>query len=396
MPKRQRRAPGPIWADADGFIHIRNSERGTLDRCPQQWWWSWREGLQPKETAKPLWFGTAIHVALATFYQKGKKRASLSKTLDAFRNSADMEAEYMRVEVGGLDEEEYVDAKLLGETMLKGYIEHYAKDRHWDVISTEQTFEVAIPYDWKPGNLWLKKKMEKAGFNTEFFLLNGTFDGVYIDLDDRNKIKLMEHKTAKNISVGHLPMDNQAGTYWLVADTVGHDQGWLSKGDHIKEITYNFLRKAMPDERPKDAQGYATNKPLKAHYIAALHEAGYSGKDIDKGTLAYLAEVADAHNLTVLGDRSKRQTSPLFERFPVRKTVAAKRGQLERLQQEVLRMNAYVLGAIEITKSPSRDTCPWCPFREMCELHESGAGWTEFRDAMYRSTDPYADHRKSA
>jgi hypothetical protein len=70
--------------------------------------------------------------------------------------------------------------------------------------------------------------------------------------------------------------------------------------------------------------------------------------------------------------------------------------QLHRMHQEVLRMNALVVGALDITKAPSRDHCGWCPFREMCELHESGAGWTEFRDAMYRATDPYADHRKSA
>jgi hypothetical protein len=49
-----------------------------------------------------------------------------------------------------------------------------------------------------------------------------------------------------------------------------------------------------------------------------------------------------------------------------------------------------------LTKNSGRDTCPMCPFKDMCELHESGAGWVEFRDAMYRSEDPYAVHRKDA
>jgi hypothetical protein len=380
------------WTDDDGRVHVRNSERGTLDRCPQQWQWSWREGLRAKETAKPLWFGTAIHEALAAYYKPGTKRASLKKTLEVFRGSADMEAEYIRTNVGDLDEEEWVDARVLGESMLTRYIEFYGGDRDWDVIATEQTFEIAVQYSWGPSTEWLRKWMKSAGIKTDYFLLNGTFDGVYRDKRD-NRIKLMEHKTAKSISVSHLPMDNQAGTYWLVASSVGHDQGWLGKREQISEITYNFLRKAIPDDRPRDAQGYATNKPIKVHFIDALEDlVELTGKE----TLDTLKSLADEQNLTVLGDRSKTQPPPMYERHPVRKSKGMKRMQMHRLQQEVLRMNALVVGALDVTKAPSRDHCGFCPFREMCELHESGAGWTEFRDAMYRSTDPYADHRKSA
>lgn len=385
--------PGDIvWVDDDGVVHVRNSERGTLDRCPQQWWWAWRDGLRPKEVAKPLWFGTAIHEALAHYYGPGRKRRK-SDFIDKFRESADMEAEYMRVNVGGVDEDAYVEARLLGETMLKGYIERWDGDKDWDVIATEQTFEIAIPYAWTPQNRWLKRAMEQAGINTEYFLLNGTFDGVYRDKADK-RVKLMEHKTAASISIGHLPMDNQAGTYWLVAMTVGRDQGWLGAKDNIHEITYNFLRKAMPDERPKDKEGYATNKPLKVHYIDALATRGIQPPK--SATIAVMEEMAAKAGLVVLGDRSKSQPPPLFERHPVRKNPRMRRTQLHRLQVEVLRMNALVLGAMDVTKSPSRDHCGFCSFRDMCELHESGAGWTEFRDALYRASDPYADHRKSA
>lgn len=369
--KKRPKAPKVIWADPDGIVHIRNSERGTFAKCPQRWWWAWREGLVPKETAKPLWFGTGIHLALAHYYGPGKKRRK--DFIDVWRQYADEEAEYVRVNIGGLDEDVWMEARTLGEVMLTGYVKEYQHDRHWDVIATEQSFEVSIPY------------LDGSGH----FILNGTFDGVYRDKND-GKIKLMEHKTAATISTGHLPMDNQAGTYWMVAQTVGRDQGWLGPKENISEITYNFLRKGLPDDRPKDAQGYATNKPLKAHYAAAL---GLEGK---LPTLEVLAEMASERGLVVLGDRSKVQPAKLFERHPVRKTPAQRRKQLERMQDDMEVMRLYVDGRLRVTKHAGRDTCPFCPFKEMCELHETGADWEEFKRALYRRADPYADHRKSA
>lgn len=388
-----------VWVDADGIVHVRNSERGTLDRCPQQWWWSWREGLRAKETAKPLWFGTGIHEALAHYYQPGKKRSK--DYIDVWRQSIKEESDYIRINVGDPDEEEWVDAEKLGESMLTEYVKHYGGDKHWDVIATEQEFEVKIPWPamqkyQNTEGTQLRNKIIAQITNKygPYFILNGTFDGVYRDTTDR-KIKLMEHKTAASISVGHLPMDNQAGTYWMVAGTVGHHQGWLAKRENISEITYNFLRKAMPDDRPRDAQGYATNKPLKAHYVAALTPHIDEPKHLDKMTLADMEALAAEWDVPVVGERSKRQPPPLFDRHPVRKRPMQRKQQLSRIQDEVVRMTMMVDGILTVTKAPSRD-CSFCPFKDMCELHEADSDWMEYKRAMYRSTDPYADHRKSA
>lgn len=376
-----------IWLDPNGVVHIRNSERGTLNKCPQRWFWAWREGLQPKETGKALWFGSAIHEALADYYRPGFKRSK--DFIDKFREYCDMEAEYIRTNVGDItDEDKWVDARALGEQMLLGYHEHYAGDRKWDVISTEQSFEVAIPVPRHP-NPFIRRVLKPYG---DHFLLNGTFDGVYRDKAD-GRTKLMEHKTAASIWEPYV-MDNQTGTYWTVAGTVGRAQGWLKKNEQIRQITYNFLRKGMPDERPTDEKGYATNKPLKPHYLQAFAKAGI---DVPaKITVAGLAEMADEHGLVVVGDRSRRQPPPLYARKPMRMTVAHKRAQVTRLQDEFVHMVLIMEGYEGLVKHSSRDTCPMCPFKDMCELHESGAGWTEYRDAMFRRQDPYADHRKSA
>jgi hypothetical protein len=395
---------GGIWWDMDGVIHIRNSERGSLGKCPQRWWWDWREGLRLKETPKALWFGTAIHEALADYYRPGTKRSK--DFIDKFRESADMEEEYIRANVGDIDEDQWVDARTLGEQMLTGYHKYWGGDKKWDVIATEQTFSVKIPLVAPGGSNRFNRRMidkilAKYG---EFFIIDGTWDGVYYDKADK-RFKLMEHKTAGSISLGHLPMDNQAGTYWLVAGSAGVSQGWLPKDKGISEITYNFLRKGMPDPRPQDAEGYARNLPTKTHYIAALEELGVhqimgSGKTkevvLEKATVADLKTACAFAGIEVLGERSKRQPPPLYLRHPVRKTKPQRRQQLARIQADLWRMILIVEGVEPLNKTSGRDTCPMCPFKDMCELHESGAGWMEFRDAMYRGTDPYADHRKDA
>lgn len=380
-----------------GFeVHIRNSERGTIDKCPQRWWWSWREGLQPKETAKALWFGTGIHIALAHYYGPGKKRRK--DFIDLWREYADEEANAMRVRLGGIDEDVYVEARALGESMLTEYVNEYNGDKDWDVIATEQTFELRVPFRFDNLHPVLAELfISKYG---DHFILNGTFDGVYRDNADRKRVKLMEHKTAASISVGHLPMDNQAGTYWMVAHSVGKAQGWLGN-EAIMGITYNFLRKALPDPRPVDAQGYRLNKPGKDAYVEALLADGYEFDTNTRGnlvipTIAVMEEIAASRGTVVLGERSKSQPPPLFERHLVKRTPRQRKMQLHRLQAEVTRMLMYREDIMEVTKSPGRDTCPMCPFKEMCELHESGGGWEDYRDAMFRGADPYADHRKSA
>ncbi len=378
---------GIVWLDPDGIVHVRNSERGTLNKCPQRWWWSWREGLRPKETAKALWFGEGIHLALAHYYAPGRKRRK--DFIDVWRQFADDEAEYVRINVGGIDEDVWLEARRLGEEMLTNYVAEYNHDRRWDVIATEQSFELQVPF--ARNDTTLSKRIRKR-FG-DYFILNGTFDGVYRDMDDK-RVRLMEHKTAGSISTRHLTMDNQAGTYHLVAQSVGHDQGWLKPKENIREIMYNFLRKGVKDDRPVDADGYATNKPTKAHYIEALEAADIELPRLKKDqTLAELSRLAVKHRLVVIGDRSKSQPAPLFERHPVRRSPSQRKMQLSRLQDEVTIMCGYVMGELPVTKSPSRDTCPMCPFSEMCELHESGAGWTHYRDSLFRRTDPYEDHR---
>jgi predicted GNAT family acetyltransferase len=375
---------------------LRTSERRDFKRCPQRWWWGWREGLRLKGEATEsdaLWFGTGIHLALAEWYcGPGLKRGP--HPAETWAEYAGGQLRYIKTvaqEKGltsGADEmtvERFVEAQALGTAMCEGYVEKYGKDDSWHVIQPEVPFQIDIPDPW-------------ASRPTVLGTYCGTYDGVYRDLLD-DSLWLMEHKTAKAIFTNHLSLDDQAGSYWAVAAQTLAGQGKIARGEVLTGIMYNFLRKGAPDNRPRDAEGYATNKPTKEHFISALAECGVisiRGKGIAKHSLATLVEEAEREGITVLGERSKAQPPQLFERVPVYRTRAERRTQIQRIQRELDTMNAYRRGELELIKNPTRD-CSWdCKFFDMCGLHEQGGDWKQFKKAVFKQQDPYTDHRKSA
>jgi hypothetical protein len=368
-----------MMPNTDTLPIITTSERRAFKRCVYRWWWEYRQGLRPREINSKLWFGIGIHEALALYYRPGTKRDM--SYIDRFRDFCEHDEISKVIRTRPSTEEfdaesAWVDAVELGTSMLTGYHEYYGGDPDWEVIYTEEPFQILIPVD--PLD---KRNAENIAVFTS------TFDGVYRDKHDRNRIKLMEHKTAQTISTDHLPLDEQGGSYFAVADHILHDKGILGKNEHITEITYNFLRKSLPDTRPRDADGYATNKPLKEDYITAFETAGIAMPV--RGKLDDLAEHARKHGITVLGQRSKVQPAPLFVREQCIRTPRERLTQIARLSADVTAMNMYRDGALELTKNPTHD-CSWdCPFFNMCQLHEMQSDWEEFRDAVFIVRNPY-------
>lgn len=322
---------------------ITTSERTSFKRCPQQWWWAYRDGLRPTQVNDKLWFGIGIHEALAALYMKGIRRNK--KFIEVWERFCDEDELSIAVRTrpgGTFDESVWVEARALGVAMLNGYIEEYDWDRNWDVIYTEEPFQILIPHPNK--------------MDDDVAVFASTFDGVYRDKRD-GRMWLMEHKTAAALTTGHLPMDDQGGSYWAVATHVLRDKGVLAAGERIDGITYNFLRKAMPTDKKRDVAGYTLNKD---------------------------------------GTRSKVQPTPLFLREAVHRTRRELRTQVARIGNEVLAMNDMRDGIREPWKTPTRD-CSWgCSFYNMCQLHEQDADWQEFRDAVFVVQNPYERYRKSA
>jgi hypothetical protein len=357
---------------------ITTSERRALKRCPQRWWWEYRDGLRSNEMSPALWFGIGIHLGLAHYYGNVGYKRNLD-FIDVWRDYCDNDeiSKVIRTAADGFSEDEsWVDAKALGETMLNGHHALYGGDPDKDMVHVEEPFEIGIPHPRNPAE--------------DIVLFNSTFDGVYRSKSTK-KFGLQEHKTAKAITTDHLPLDDQGGSYWAVASIVLRHKGILGPRQSIDGIEYNFLRKGVPDERPKDRDGYATNKPIKKHYVAALLEAG---RDADeKWSLTRLQEEADAAKLRVLGDRSMNQPAPLFQRDYVNRVPAERATMIDRIANEGMLVAAYDSGALPLIKNTTRD-CSWdCPFYNMCLLHEQQQDWEQFRDAVYLKRDPYDRYR---
>lgn len=370
------------------MLEMRTSERGSLGRCAQQWYWSQVEELRPNPPSSPLWFGSAVHVALADWYLKGLKRGPHpAETFTKF-----LDGERQMIITGEEDEQEYVDARALGIDMLEHYVEVYGRDEQWEVVATEHAGHVIIP---RPAmKIFRRVRPEVQRWLKYYF----TWDGVFRDLAD-GQLYLMEHKTAAAISTLHLPLDNQAGSYWMIAMKSLAKQGLLKGDEEIVGIRYNFLRKAMRDARPKDEDGLFHNKPQKAHYAAALTGVdGWDEATLMKKKLDELESIADAHGMAVLGEISASQPPAYFLREDVYRTRAEVETQLKRIQDEALFAEAYRGGMLPIVKSPSRD-CSWCPYNRMCELDEQGdqESVEVFKETMFHKESPYETYRiKSA
>lgn len=378
-PRARQGKPPVVHEGVDTDLPmLRTSERKDFKRCTQRWWWGWRDGL--KVSGPPndkLWFGTGWHEVMAHWYgQPGTKRGA--SPLKTWRDWIGEELPKIRVNLSGNDsyrEEVYLDAAKLGEAMIGNYLDKYGKDEKWSIIQVEKPFEIIIA--------------NAAGVQRVLFC--GTYDGVYQDLRD-GTYWLLEHKTAKAISIGHLTLDDQAGGYLAIAARELANAGLIPKGKQIKGIMYNFARKGIPDERPVNADGLSTNKPGKADYLAAL---GASANE--KMTLKDMEAIAVKLNKTVLGEASKNQPAKLLHREPVIRTVRERNTIITGMQNEVEHMNAMRSGLLLPYKNPTSN-CSWdCNFYQMCVLNEGGGpDWEEYRDSVFHVEDPYQDHRKSA
>jgi len=359
-------------------VHIRTSERKYFKRCILRWWWAYMEGLHTKEPSHALWFGSGIHEALAHYYAPGLKRnKDFVEVWEDWCDNGSGDGMYQKVEDLG---DKFIESRDLGIAMLLGHQEMWGEyDAKLDFIQSEFPFQVMIPLD--------------DGTKVEY---DGTFDGVYIDGNDRKKVKLLENKTAKAISTKHLSLDPQAGAYWAIAYTILRKRGILKPRQNIDGIMYNFLRKSMPDGKTRNKDGYVTNKPTKAQYVAQLMRDRKDEFRLSRLKIDDLAAVAAERGKEVYGDISKVQPSPLFVREYVKRTPRERASEIQGIKDDALHMNAVRNGLLPVTKTPT-ENCSWdCSFFEMCELRQQQADWEQFRDGLYVVDDPYKDHRKAA
>jgi hypothetical protein len=318
---------------------LTTSERKSFARCPQQWFWRYRTGLSPRNgSADALWFGIGVHVALAKWYQKGRRRGTHpAATFGQWCADETREIRASREEWDDLPK--YEDARELGVAMLEGYVEKYGRDLDWDIIYIEHPFRVKV--NWR-------------GRDVVYFM--SAWDGVFRDLAD-GRIYLLENKTAAQISTAYLALDPQAGIYWALATQVLRARKVLQGNERIAGIHYNFLRKTMGDDRPRDEQGRYLNQD---------------------------------------NSISKRQPPPAFVREVIERQPSELRAEIDSLADDVEIMDRMRSGDLPVTKNRTWE-CPRCEFFTMCQLHQHGGDkWQEIARSSFTQVDPYARYTKSA
>jgi hypothetical protein len=287
-----------------------------------------------------------VHEALAAYYVPRKRMGDVRRgkhPVKTFRALYDQQLEQYGEFGMFTEEEEWENARELGVAMLRGYLLEYGdQDQYIQVIAPEHPFSVDV-YDPE----------------TENYLCTyvGTFDAVIRDLHT-GKLGLFEHKTAAQIRTDHLWNDEQAGAYFAYAKEFFQHEGLLRVDEDLDFILYNFLRKGMPDDRPRNAEGLYLNKD---------------------------------------GSVSKKQPSPLFRREIVRRGVRTRRTVMLRAIQEFKEMEMVRQGVLPVRKNFTRD-CSWCEFQKnggMCELHEIGSDWESVRDGLFTTWEPYEIHEDS-
>lgn len=372
------------------MLEIRTSERRSFKRCQQRWEWGYKQQLKPHTDSNPLWFGQAVHLALAEWYKPGLERGvHPAKTfVDVIESD-----KIKRFSDNPTDEQqaEYADSYKMGVDMLERYVREFGEDTDWECIQPEMTFQVWFPNPVTGQKRWLRYV---GTVDAVMRYIGETKDGLI-----HGSIWLFEHKTAASIQTNHLALDDQAGSYWAIIGIVLKHRGILKQDEEIDGIMYNFLRKAQDDPRPKHPEtGKYLNQPQKQHYLDQMGSVAAMYDDFktlsSKMKVDELEALARKNNFIVYGEESKTQPPPYFLRIPVFRSAGDRRTMLKRIVDEGLHIDAArsERPLLPITKNPTKD-CSWdCEFFKMCQLHEAGEDWQAFKEFMFKTWSPYEDH----
>jgi hypothetical protein len=357
-------------------VLLRTSERSTYRRCRQRWYWKYVDRLSNPRPKGALTFGTGAHLSLELRYPPGKKRGPVPTRffLEWLGENHDYFSQWD-------DEGNKIPAPELAQAMMDGYVAEYGNDEEFEIIRPEQTFAIDV-YD------------RKGNYLVTYV---GKVDAV-ARRRSTGSLVLLEHKTAKSLEDIALisGYGEQGLSYlWAAVQMLRHD-GLIGEDEIINEVLYNILVKRLPDTRPANEAGLKLNQPSKDALVAACDEYGIptKGRMNIKGLKAALIEEGGwtEDDVAQLGEVSKNQPGKLFDRQPMYVQPHALARFEERLRKEAWEMRQVRNGKIPVYKNPTKD-CRWdCEFREMCELHEMGGDWQEFRDIELVQWDPYNDH----
>ena len=312
------------------------------------------------------------------YYIPGKKRGvDPRETWENYCRDTRKEGLYLSV-AGEEDLKESVNALTLGQAMLRHYLETYGPEDHIEVISPELPFKIPVKY-----TAWRRENGLTSDTAQGFF--RGVMDLTYRDLRD-NTLWVKDFKTCSQLGYGrnqYLPLDDQAGAYYAIAEYYLRKQGLITADEHLRGVVYDYLVKRKPDERPRNEEGLVCNKPTKADYVSRLLAAGLD-KELDKLKLDDLKLLAEEHGVVVFGKVSKTQPKPTLDRVKVYRSKRQIKSQLRRIQTDMEQISLIRNDVFPPMKNPTKD-CAFCPFNELCVLNEDGRKDEQIRSLLFET-----------
>lgn len=197
----------------------------SFQTCRCAYDYRFNRSIAPTDTAKPLYFGTAVHAALEQWFKTGIRDAAQTAIMEQ-----------------GLPVEEYLKASELFEA----YANHWS-DEPFDVVSVEQEFSLPLINP-------------STGRKSRIFELRGKVDGIVRD-KSTGRLFILEHKTSSAISaeyIDRIMLDQQIATY---ADAMGR-----VLNEPVCGAIYDILEK--PSIRMKKGETDAEFEARRAELLA--------------------------------------------------------------------------------------------------------------------------------
>jgi len=199
-------------------MRVSNSMRGTFKRCPKRFEYAYIQGLRPTATPNALALGGVMHEALAELYDPTEPSmdARIERAFAVYDNAIEREA------VTAADSDRFQKESAMGRQMLKFFVEDVMPHDDFKVLATELRVDLRLlnPETGKPTH-------------TRFI---GFIDAL-IERKDTGAVYAREFKTAADLRVDHLILDDQVTDYL-----------WALRQDGIPVVgvMYDILRKVDP------------------------------------------------------------------------------------------------------------------------------------------------------
>lgn len=318
-------------------VHI--SEVNCFRRCRLQWHFSSRNrmNLERSDPYSPFFIGSAIHYAIAAYYTSGLEGAQdalaayLARVTESLGGYGLTEGQWDQIN----------EDIALCRGMVKNYA-RWAKENDYFTVAPELPVLVDMG-DWT---------------------FRGTADGLIHT--DKGKYLLSEVKTARSLpdSSGPLFFDNQHIAYlWATA------QDPTYADIEISGVLYTFLRKKLPTVPNVLKSGQLTRRKLTTTYetyLQALKDHGLDPKDYED----YLRGL-------------KEQESPFFTRF----TMPRNKARIKRFEKDFLATVDIMLNDPKIFPSPTRWSCPRCPYAPLCKMYLNGRSIKPLLEKGYKQRE---------